>query len=494
MPKALLDANITPIDKSCPFTNKAVQIRIEAGQCFWLQGQSGAGKTTVIRQLSGLADIPGAKTEIHWGKDIAPKERVGVLFQQGVLIDTLSVYENIALSCHLSEESYDRQRLNAYLAAVKLRPEDGQKMAGQLSGGMLRRAALAQILAQKKRVIILDEPFVGLDESTAQEIVETLVELRDHGQAFILISHDKDYAKLLATPSCEAFLTAQTRSVNLPKLKQSRWYFSRRLMSRFCDYLLVSMPLIVCAFIATGLAISTLFCQLLYDVDLQKLLDTFSHNQDLTWTQHVILHVVQSQLDNINTNYMPLIRAKLYALVLGQTFLTQLGPMLTALLLVGRIGGSYTGEIAMMQATQQNALLFTLGTSPRRWTLLPACIAALVATPILTLMGSAVAIYMGGLISVHGTNPIYHSMGHFWQSIQPQLFPTNLSFFKQPLAIACYRSLGFMLIILLVSELCGRYKANLQPREVPKTITWAIVIASLLILMADWGFTALLPS
>jgi ABC-type transporter Mla maintaining outer membrane lipid asymmetry permease subunit MlaE len=257
------------------------------------------------------------------------------------------------------------------------------------------------------------------------------------------------------------------------------------------DYLGISLPLIACAFIATGLAISTLFCQLLTSVDLSKIIDSFSHTQQLSWTQHIMLRVVKSEAQTINTQYMPIIHAKLYALVLGKTFLTQLGPMLTALLLVGRIGGSYTGEIAMMQATQQNALLRTLGLSARRWTLLPTAIATVIAAPILTLTGSAVALLMAGLVSVHGTHSIYLSMAEYWQNIEPQICPENVIFWKLPLVIAIYRSLGFMLIILVVSELCGRFKPHLQPRDVPKTITWAIVLASLLILIADWGFTTL---
>ncbi len=490
MSTLLFGATITPINKTCPFINKQVNIVINKGQCFWLEGQSGAGKTTLIRHLAGLAKIPGATVETQWAEGIDTKQGVGVLFQQGVLLDTLSVNENLALSCKVAGMPYDSAHINACLASVKLRPEDGHKMPGQLSGGMLRRAALAQILSQKKQLIILDEPFVGLDESTAQEIVETLIELRDAGQAFLLISHDAAYAKQLATEGFSTKLVAQKRSPQRYTTKRLRWRFPIRLSQRLVDYLGISLPLIVCAFIATGLAISTLFCQLLTSVDLTQIVSAFTKATNLSWTQHLMLHVVKAEAKTINTQYMPIIHAKLYALVLGKTFLTQLGPMLTALLLVGRIGGSYTGEIAMMQATQQNALLRTLGLSPRRWTLLPTAIAAFIAAPLLTVAGSAVALLMAGLVSVHGVHVIYPSMAAYWNAIEPHIFP-KLAFWHLPLVISSYRSLGFMLIILAVSEICGRCKAQLQPRDVPKTITWSIVIASLLILIADWGFTAI---
>lgn len=69
--------------------------------------------------------------------------------------------------------------------------------------------------------------------------------------------------------------------------------------------------------------------------------------------------------------YAPEAKQGLYGVGMARLFVLEVGPLITALLLAGRIGGSYAGEVATMQATNQNRLLATLGVKPRQWTLLP---------------------------------------------------------------------------------------------------------------------------
>jgi hypothetical protein len=95
--------------------------------------------------------------------------------------------------------------------------------------------------------------------------------------------------------------------------------------------------------------------------------------------------------------YAPDLKAALFAAGLAKLFVLELGPLLTALLLAGRIGGSYTGEVATMVATNQARLLTTLGVSPVAWTLAPAALAALLAAPLLTLLGTAIALAAGAV-------------------------------------------------------------------------------------------------
>ncbi len=402
----------------------------------------------------------------------------------------MNVYENIALARNRANLSCDRKTVRKYIKAVGLSEADGYKKPGQLSGGMLRRAALAQIVAQQKHVIVLDEPFVGLDAETVQGIIDVLNRLKQKGQSFILITHETHYGELLVTPGAELTLEARARRpVDASKKWLPKWRFSVRLIRRFGDYFGISLPMIVFAFVATGLAISMLFLQLMHKFDLVQMLEQYIGQADLSFWQRIGYHLIAPDIKEMGVKYMPMIKKQLFELVIMQTFVLQLSPLLTGLLLVGRIGGSYTGEIAMMQATQQNDLLRTLSISPLMWNFLPAAIAALLAAPLLNIVGTATALVVSDVVaSVHDSYHLYTSCGQFLMAIAPSIFDYH-QFWSYPLVVSVYRSLGFMLITLLVSEVAGYIRPHLQPRHVPKTITWSIVIASLLILLADWGFT-----
>ena len=155
---------------SCPFLNEELAFELCPGEVVWLRGASGAGKSYTSLHLAGLAKLPGAEIHMEWDPSVAAAQRIGFLFQKGVLIDSLSLAANLALAAEAAALPADSDAIAAALEAVGLSPSaDGSKMPGELSGGMLRRAALAQILAQRKRLVILDEPFVGLDPPVAEE-------------------------------------------------------------------------------------------------------------------------------------------------------------------------------------------------------------------------------------------------------------------------------------------------------------------------------------
>ena len=112
-----------------------------------------------------------------------------------------------------------------------------------------------------------------------------------------------------------------------------------------------------------------------------------------------LVPMMKSTVKRVVDDYAPDIKASLYSFGLARLFVLELGPLFTALLLAGRIGGSYTGEIATMTATNQNRLLTTLGVSPFRWSIVPALTAALLAAPALTVIGTSLALEIGGIVS-----------------------------------------------------------------------------------------------
>jgi phospholipid/cholesterol/gamma-HCH transport system ATP-binding protein len=181
-----------------------VDMEVRSNEIFGVVGGSGAGKSVLLRTILGLR-APDAGTVELYGKDVremAAADRsalvrtYGVTFQNGALISSLTVAQNIQLPLReyypVSEKTLDElAQLN--LALVGLAPDDGAKYPSQLSGGMVKRAALARALALEPKLLFLDEPTAGLDPISAAAFDELLLYL--HSQlrlTVVMITHDLD--------------------------------------------------------------------------------------------------------------------------------------------------------------------------------------------------------------------------------------------------------------------------------------------------------------
>jgi phospholipid/cholesterol/gamma-HCH transport system ATP-binding protein len=181
-----------------------LDMEVRANEIFGVVGGSGTGKTVLMRSILGLRAPDGGTVELY-GRDVRQLAAVdrsslvrsyGVTFQNGALISSLTVAQNIQLPLReyypASEKILDElAELN--LGLVGLNIADGEKFPSQLSGGMVKRAALARALALEPKLLFLDEPTAGLDPISAAAFDELLLYL--HSQlrlTVVMITHDLD--------------------------------------------------------------------------------------------------------------------------------------------------------------------------------------------------------------------------------------------------------------------------------------------------------------
>lgn len=152
----------------------------------FISGRSGAGKTTLLRLLMGLLSPDGGTIS---GLE---NRRITAVFQENRLLDNRTVLKNLRLVCPRGTSDKLFSRL---LADVGLAGEE-QTPVRLLSGGMQRRVALVRALAAPGDVLVLDEPFKGLDEVTKAQAIR-LVRQHAPGRLILLVSHDEEEARAL---------------------------------------------------------------------------------------------------------------------------------------------------------------------------------------------------------------------------------------------------------------------------------------------------------
>ena len=151
-----------------------------------VMGKSGVGKTTLIRLLAGLIKPDSGNVESSF-------ERISVKFQEPRLFEWLTVYENVTAASGNKNDA--DQVANYWLNAVGLQ-NDMDKFPTELSGGMAQRASLARALAYGGDLLLLDEPFSAVDDSTKDMLLSLITEYaKTH--AVLLVTHAREEALAL---------------------------------------------------------------------------------------------------------------------------------------------------------------------------------------------------------------------------------------------------------------------------------------------------------
>ena len=166
-----------------------LKFAVRSGEFIAIVGPSGAGKTTILNVVGGLDDIYEGTVQIndHTLRPGHHPVQVGYMFQEPRLMPWLNVEQNIELVLH-DEASHDRVRPLLDQVGLEAR---GLDFPNRLSGGMQRRVALARAVVVRPDLLLMDEPFVSLDEPTAQRLREMLLTLwRDEHPTVLFVTHN----------------------------------------------------------------------------------------------------------------------------------------------------------------------------------------------------------------------------------------------------------------------------------------------------------------
>ncbi len=188
-----------------------IDLVVHRGEMLGLVGGSGSGKTTLLREIVGL--LKPTKGEVRlFGHSVFGadpyiqrdmRRRFGMLFQHGALFSALPVFDNIAFPLRelkRLDEELIRELVWMKLAMVELEPAHGRLMPAELSGGMVKRVALARALALEPELLALDEPTSGLDPDRSQNFVKLIRTLQSElNFTVIMVTHDIDTLAGLAT-------------------------------------------------------------------------------------------------------------------------------------------------------------------------------------------------------------------------------------------------------------------------------------------------------
>jgi len=175
---------------------RGVDLELEAGGALAILGPNGAGKSTLLRILAGLAHASAGEVELDSPRE--PRAGVGYLGHATLLYPELSARENLVFAGRMARVAEPGARADQLLEEEGLADVAGRR-AGGFSRGMAQRLSIARARVHDPELMLLDEPYTGLDRRSTERLTSRLCELRESGRSMVLVSHDIAQASRLAS-------------------------------------------------------------------------------------------------------------------------------------------------------------------------------------------------------------------------------------------------------------------------------------------------------
>jgi len=175
-----------------------VSLCMKKGKIYGLAGRNGSGKTVLLKCICGFIHPTAGEVSVYGkviGKDAEFAENVGFIIENPGFLPQYSAYKNLAY-LYSVKQRVDREKILEYIRLVGLDPDDRKKV-GKFSMGMRQRLGLAQVLMETPELILVDEPFNGLDRGGVEEIRNLFLKLKEEGKTILLVSHNREDIDIL---------------------------------------------------------------------------------------------------------------------------------------------------------------------------------------------------------------------------------------------------------------------------------------------------------
>jgi phospholipid/cholesterol/gamma-HCH transport system ATP-binding protein len=182
-----------------------LNLTVQEGEMVIIMGESGSGKTVLLRLINGLLKpdkgeilIDGIEINKLSERELLKiRKGIGFVFQSDALFDSLNVYENLALYLRIHREDGIRERVGKVLRYVGLNGKE-ELYPNELSGGMRKRLAIAREIVRNPKYLLLDEPTANLDAENTENIIQLIEKMeREMGKTFVIVTHDPRLVKRL---------------------------------------------------------------------------------------------------------------------------------------------------------------------------------------------------------------------------------------------------------------------------------------------------------